>query len=486
MSRFKPSAGGAISDEESSRKAPESSTATIQTTAGMQAAATAPALMGKLPVLELVPELRPHILQSAGFFVLCLYFISANLNDWFNLTLASKAYVSTITVLLLPILLLVSGMALYPMKHRVGKYWAGFLACMLLSTPFSVWRTGSLMELYGYIPHAWLQFFYITAFAVSLRQVRSLCYFFVLVDFIAIATCWKFGTAGEGNIDERFFVPHSMLYGNANDLALALAIAIANFAFLLVLGGVARRIVGVAGILLSLMYMLRTASRGCTLALFALLLIVFWLSKNRLKLALLLLPVPVIVVVATPGSALHRLSLYTFSSNLVGVEDMGDLSTIHSQKERTELFKRSLIQTIQHPVLGVGPDQFVTAENGEAAKRGEWSVWLGTHNSYTQVSSECGIPAFFFYSAVLFLSIRIDYRLYKVSAAHPALKDIKAISFSFMGALVVYAVGTFFFHTAYGPYLPMFAGATIALFFAAKPVLQNNGINVPTVFGKLL
>ena len=128
----------------------------------------------------------------------------------------------------------------------------------------------------------------------------------------------------------------------------------------------------------------------------------------------------------------------------------------------------------------------MTAENGEAAKRGEWSVWLGTHNSYTQVSSECGIPAFFFYSAVLFLSIRIDYRLYKVSAAHPALKDIKAISFSFMGALVVYAVGTFFFHTAYGPYLPMFAGATIALFFAAKPVLQNNGINVPTVFGKLL
>jgi O-antigen ligase len=82
---------------------------------------------------------------------------------------------------------------------------------------------------------------------------------------------------------------------------------------------------------------------------------------------------------------------------------IGAVAAIGSQVQRQELFKKSLYITITHPLLVVGPDQFAVAVAGDSAKQGVHSPSLGTHNSYTQVSSECGIPAFICWCAVLVL-----------------------------------------------------------------------------------
>jgi O-antigen ligase len=144
-------------------------------------------------------------------------------------------------------------------------------------------------------------------------------------------------------------------------------------------------------------------------------------------------------------------------------EATADLASVASQQQRRELFATSLRYTLMHPLLGVGPDQFATAVEQDAARSGQHTPWLGTHNSYTQISSECGIPALIFYAAVIVLCLRSNLRLYLRTRDRPAHRELAALSRCLLAGTCVYAVSAFFFHMAYSADLPMLAGFTVAL-----------------------
>jgi O-antigen ligase len=234
-----------------------------------------------------------------------------------------------------------------------------------------------------------------------------------------------------------------------------------------------KRIVGLAGILFSVMYALKTASRGCMLAAVALFLLIFLCSRKRLATALFALPVIGLSLLILPSATVHRLLLFGIDTSELQAQSESDVAAIGSQAQRQELFKKSLYYTVTHPLLGVGPDQFAVAMSGDAAKEGTRSPWLGTHNSYTQVSSECGIPALICYCAVLVLSFRSNWRLYRQSRDNPGLKEVGNLSFCLLAGILVYAVSTFFFHIAYSSGLPTLAGFSLALRLAAEPLLDR-------------
>jgi len=143
-----------------------------------------------------------------------------------------------------------------------------------------------------------------------------------------------------------------------------------------------------------------------------------------------------------------------------------DVSSVASQVQREELFKTSLGYTLRHPLFGVGPDQFATAVSQDAARASEHMPWLGTHNTYTQVSSECGIPALILYLAVIGLCLRSNLRLYRWARDRPECCELAGLSRCLLAGTLVYAVSAFFFHMAYSAYLPELAGFTVALHLA--------------------
>ena len=378
--------------------------------------------------------------------------------------------------LLLPALiglLLLSGNAFRGLQRPVGRWWAAFLVFLLLATPLSVWKGGSATLLFNYVPKSFLTFFYICAFVTSLRQCRVLMYVNITGAIVLLLTCMKFGSAGSTD-DARFRIPESLFYANANDLALALLVGITSFLFLFYQPGMRARIVGVVGVLLSIMYALKTGSRGCLLAGIAMFAIMFWFSRNKMKAVILALPMIALALLMLPSATVHRLLLFGSAPETIQAESASDESAIESQLQRQELFKKSVALTARHPLLGVGPGQFPVAVAGEDAKTGQHSASLGTHNSYTQVSSECGIPAFICYCAVLVLSFRTNLRLYRQSRDNPALKDVASLSFCLLAAFLVYAVGTFFFHIAYSGYLPELAGFSLSLDLAAEPLFAQS------------
>ena len=421
----------------------------------------------------------PNMVASFGFVLYCTYLLSGFANDWAIKLMGNKAYISTIALVLLPVPWLLSGNALRGLQRPVGRWWAAFLMCLLLSTPFSVWKGGSVAMLSNYVPRSYVTFFYICAFTTSLRRCRFLMYANIAGAAVLLLTCLKFGGTGNSLENGRFVIPGSLFFSNANELGLALLLGVTSFLFLVYQPGMGMRILGAAGILLSTIYALKTGSRGCLLAAVAMFGMIFFFSKNKVKTAILALPILGLALLMLPSTTIHRLLLFGTDPGADLAQTTEDESAIGSQLQRRELFKKSLAFTFRHPILGVGPDQFAVAAAGDAAKNGTRSPWLGTHNSYTQVSSECGIPAFICYCAVLGFCFRSNWRLYQQSRDNPALKDVEGLSFCLLASAIVYAVSTFFFHIAYSGGVPMLAGFSLALRLAAEPLLAPRAAGRP-------
>jgi O-antigen ligase len=295
----------------------------------------------------------------------------------------------------------------------------------------------------------------------------------VAVALMVLVSCFKFGYADLSG-DARFQIKGSMFVGNSNDLALNLTIAMTEFIFLFYLKGMGKRLLGLFGILLSLFYMLKTGSRGCLLALGIALVFAFILSKNKGKMILASIPLLLVAVAFTPSSSAHRM-LLMFQGSSGPVTSGSDLSAIASQAQRADLIQKSITLTLQHPLFGVGMGEFVIAVMGEAAKKGVWAAALGTHNSYTQVSSECGIPALICYLAVICICFQRSYRLYQLAAGKAQFREIEGLAFSLLIGTLVYAVATFFFHIAYSGLLPMLSGEIMALYTIVYPALSGAG-----------
>ncbi len=419
----------------------------------------------------LLPSTNP--IADAGFVLFCIYALSGFANDWSLHLFGAKAYLSTVTLFLLPLAWLFSGNAMRGLRSSAGLCWAAFLLWMILAAPLGVWRGGSAAMLENYIPRAYLEFFYTCAFVTSLRRCRHWMYVQIASGAALLLSCVAFGNAGE----YRFRIPDSLFYANSNDLALALLLAIAAFLFLFYLPPRAGKLAAMAGILLATFYAFRTGSRGSVIAASAMLILIFWLSRNRWKvaalgLAALLGPVLAASLGGESSSALHRLSLLT-SDAASPPETESDVSSVASQVQREELFKTSLRYTLRHPLFGVGPDQFATAVSQDAARASQHTPWLGTHNTYTQVSSECGIPALIFYLAVIGLCLRSNLRLYRRTRDRPAWRELAGLSRCLLAGTLVFAVSAFFFHMAYSAYLPTLAGFSVALELAAAPLTKT-------------
>ena len=409
--------------------------------------------------------------QRAGFALLCIFTISAYANEFAQRLLHVKAYISTASWVLLPLLLLASGNLLRPFRVPVGWLWTFFLAWILLAAPFSVWRGGSLALLLDYVPHGWIQLFYFAAFAISVRHLRRLMFFLIVGDALLLVDCWWGGSMAGG----RLQIPDSMFFRNANDLSLQLLIAVTQFLYLLQEHAIWKRALGATGAAAALVFMLKTGARGAFVTIVVLGAAGLLLGRHRLRSVLCAGPVLAAGLLLAPSGVFHRVTLIgsDVSASAAGALDEAARA---SERQRLALLQQSIAYAFDHPLLGVGPGQFAVAASEELMRAGHAPPWLGTHNSYTQVASECGLPAFLFYAAVIFLVLRSNLKIYRQAAGRCESRAESALAFCLFAGALAYAVDTLFFHVAYSSYLPAIAGMSIALRLAR---IQRQSIPAP-------
>ena len=419
-------------------------------------------------VAQVIPEpvvTRNGAVESLGFVLLCLYVVSGFANEFAIRWFGAKAYLSAIVLVGLPIALILSRNRFRGLHSKMGRWWLFFLLFLLLDAPFSVWRTGTLDLITSYVPRSYLNFLFITAFVTTLDRCRKFMYVNIFASAIALVSCVSFGRYSS---DGRLSVPDSLFLANANELGLQLLLGATQFVYLLYQRGALKKVVAVGLIVVSVMYILRAGSRSCMVGAicYCILMIVF--SRNKVLVIALVLVSGLVAVATTPSMALRRLMLL-FEDSTAPAE----ASAVASEMSRKELFRRSLVTTLQHPLFGVGPGQFAVYVAKEKTKTGEWAEWLGTHNSYTQISAECGIPCLICYVAVIAICFRLNFRMFKITRGDPGFREVAGLSFTLLSMILAYAVCTNFFHMAYTSTLPNIAGTTLALYWATKQKIQK-------------
>jgi putative inorganic carbon (hco3(-)) transporter len=226
------------------------------------------------------------------------------------------------------------------------------------------------------------------------------------------------------------------VYGNPNDLALVIDLSLPLcLALALTTRSYWQKIAWTAAMLAMVYAVMLTASRGGAIALVVAALVCLWQLgvKSRRYYLLLLVPAAVLVFWLYSGNALQERFGQTSvasGSNRQATEAAG------SAEERKGLLIQSLKITGQYPFLGVGPSNFTVVSG----------VWRVTHNTYTQISAEGGIPAFVLYVLIFWRAI---VNLKDVGRHRGAGKEIRLCSMALQSSLAAYLVGTIFASDAY-------------------------------------
>jgi O-antigen ligase len=146
------------------------------------------------------------------------------------------------------------------------------------------------------------------------------------------------------------------------------------------------------------------------------------------------------------------------------------LQTGDSQEDRIELLRLSLVVTAHHPLLGLGAGNF----------EGYTETWHVTHNTYTELTSECGIPALILFLCIIVITFRNLKRVRKTSF-YKENAEARLYTAGLWASLAAYLVGAFFASTAYQlfPYF-LVAYTTALLNICAYPEQRKPGQKIET------
>jgi O-antigen ligase len=352
-------------------------------------------------------------------------------------------------------------------RGRPAYYWTGFAIWMFLAIPFSSYRRGSAELLLTYLRTDLIMLFVTGGLAVTWRECKQLMHAIAWGAFVNLM-CARIFLKGMGS-ENRVSLEFGSI-SNPNDLAAHLLLALPfllwvamNSKFILM------RLFAMLGVVYGLYVILGTGSRGALLALGAA--SVYFLVRGTARQRLVLVGIaPIaaaVLLTAVPTRILQRLT--SFSANSAdSVQE-----AIESSMLREYLLKTSIDYTFQHPLFGLGPGQFSSFEGMHNQIIGTHGYWHEAHNTFTQVSSECGIPGAILFIAGIVSTFLLLNRTFRQARNRPDCADIRAAVFCVSLALVAFCTAIAFVNFAYFFYLPAMAGLAIAMSKAAQVEFQS-------------
>ena len=129
--------------------------------------------------------------------------------------------------------------------------------------------------------------------------------------------------------------------------------------------------------------------------------------------------------------------------------------------------------TLTNPLFGVGPGVYIDAVAGMYEAQGLRPRYTATHNSFTQVSAENGIPGFLFYFMALFWSIRNQLWIRKQARLYPQLELMGVLASCLFMSTLTFCVNSFFGSFAYQFYYPMLFGLSVGFRYVTEKQLRS-------------
>ncbi len=347
-------------------------------------------------------------------------------------------------------------------------------AWMALATLFGMYRRGSLTLLAATWSRSLLIYLAVSALVLSLAAFRLVTTAVTLASATVVILSRFLGTQTP---EEGRLVILTSTLSNPNDLAMILLLGLPFAAFvvsdrqrLLLM-----RLIGFAALIGSLIVIFLTGSRGALVALAVLLFLlpIFTQGRARLLLILAALAGTLLAALLLPDPIRRRYQTLVKDE----VEEVSGMRVVQfaegSALQRWYLLKASAVITMQNPVFGVGPGNFADAHAMMLRQVFLRAPWRQTHNSYTQISSECGLPAALLYILLLGFCLRTTTRIRRAATTVPELAHFAGPSLCLLASMLCYTVTALASSIAYLPYFPLLAALTVGLRAAARRQLQS-------------
>lgn len=413
-------------------------------------------------------------LQSLAFYVavMVLFLVQSRVLEQVAAGLGASLHLLLVLSVLALVLVVLGGGLRQALSNRPAALLALLTALFLLSVPFSVWKGGSvgLMLLWF---RSLFYFVIVAGSVVSVRQCKQAMYALACAG-VAIGIE---SLLAASETSERLQLETAGSLSNPNDLAFFLIFSI-PFCILVTLAAT-RKVFKAVGIVIAfalLLAVFRTGSRGGIVLAVVLFAMLFLAASPILRFVGTLCVVILVAVgiAIVPHSVLerYRLMTTTVAENPEAGRSTEEEKAVESSINRMELLKTSIRYTFRHPLVGVGPGMFGVAVNDDfkATKDQEeiGVAWHATHNTYTQISCETGIPALVVFVSILGYGLRTTFRLYRGLRGRPELGVIRNCAYCLWLAFVLYAVNGIFMSIGYAPFLPILAALTFCVHRAAS------------------
>jgi hypothetical protein len=356
--------------------------------------------------------------------------------------------------------LFVSGGFRYPLRYRPAILWLLFGVWITLAVPFSIWKGGSARLVFIYWRAELILMLVIAGLTRTRRQCRLLMFTIAAGAVVSLAMSRLFARA-EGA--SRLSLQVGTV-SNANDFAAHLLLVLPFLLWVVFSGkSLIVRAFALCCVGYGIYPILASGSRGAAIALVADVLFFTIAARPRQRLVLWVVgPVVVIIAVAVlPNMVYNR--ILSFSSS----EAQASVEALQSSENRKRLLWDSIVCAVEHPLVGIGPGQFPTYQ-GSQPQFSKGEAWHGTHNTFTQVASECGIPALVLYLAAIISTLRLLKKVRLKVKGDPELADLESAVFCVRLAFLGFCTAIFFLNFAYFFYLPAITGLVIAMFSAVS------------------
>jgi hypothetical protein len=235
------------------------------------------------------------------------------------------------------------------------------------------------------------------------------------------------------------------IYSNPNDLAFAIVLSLPFcLMFLLTTRKVFYKVLWAGGMILMLLGLFKTASRGGFITLVVAGLVCLWhfgVKGKRLYL-IVVSGVVMVVLLLTNGNIM----LQRFSSMWDDTLDTHQQKVAYESYEQRSFLMERAIEGIEHyPILGIGTQNFETYS----------TVWREVHMTYLQIAVEGGIPSLILYLLFFWRGFRNLKHLLKRKDLE---SDLKLFAGALHASLIGFAIGALFSPEAY-QFFPYFAVA---------------------------
>lgn len=424
------------------------------------------------------PALGPHTQDDRRSFAITLLglYVFVLSSRALDISRIARLHIPMILLATLVVVTLAKGDLKYSFRSKITVSYLALTAWICVCFPFSHWRAASL-------PHVItsVESFGIFLVIVQLARTRQ--------DWQRVANAYALGVLGAAilsmifghSVEGRVSVVAGSL-ADPNEFALRLVLGLPFWWHLASQSGLGGKIVCFALTTPIFVSFARAGSRSALLALMTLFAMMFLFVNLKQKALMCALAVVGIVAGLAFLPAYLKVRFTTLftthnSTQQLTMQERERLGgDIASSEGREMLLWQSIRMTGEHPIVGVGPGVFEDMSwNERKLNSGVGGGRLVSHNTYTQISSELGIPGFLCFVATLFLSIKYVLLVYRRNRErNPAMAQSGLYTFV---CLIGLAAGIFFLSVAYGMLLAVLFGLAASLHGAAE--LETAKANEP-------